>query len=188
MTLKQALLVIDYSNDFVDDKGALSCGAAGQALDGFIAGLLTEAARRGDFIFICNDEHRAADPYNPEGKLFPPHNIVGSWGAELYGQSGAAARRALEQAPDTTYYIAKTRYSAFFGTVLDAMLRHRRVERLTIVGLCTDICVLHTVIDACYLGYQVHVPRFGCAALTEAGQNWALQHMETCLGVEIDNA
>ena len=28
-----ALLVIDYSNDFVDDKGALTCGEAGQALD-----------------------------------------------------------------------------------------------------------------------------------------------------------
>ena len=28
-----ALLVIDYSNDFVADNGALTCGAAGQALD-----------------------------------------------------------------------------------------------------------------------------------------------------------
>ena len=183
--MKQALLVIDYSNDFVDSSGALSCGAAGQALDGFIAGLLEEAARSGDFIFICNDEHRASDPYDPEGSLFPPHNIAGSWGAELYGQSGAMARRLLSQAPHSVYYLPKTRYSAFFGTALDAMLRRRGVGRLTVVGLCTDICVLHTVIDACYLGYQVAVPRAGCAALTEQGQSWALQHMEGCLGVEI---
>ena len=185
--MEQALLVIDYSNDFVDDQGALSCGAAGQALDGFIAGLLEKAAAAGDFIFICNDEHRAGDPYDPEGKLFPPHNIAGSWGAQLYGQSGATARRLLAEMPEKTYYLAKTRYSAFFGTALDAMLRHRKVERLTVVGLCTDICVLHTVIDACYLGYSVRVPRAGCAALTEAGQLWALQHMEGCLGIEIKN-
>ena len=183
--MKQALLVIDYSNDFVDDKGALSCGAAGQALDPFITGLLEEAAKKGDFIFICNDEHRAGDPYDPEGGLFPPHNIAGSWGAELYGLSGVTARRLLAETPDTACYIAKTRYSAFFGTALDTMLRRRGVERLTVVGLCTDICVLHTVIDACYLGYRVRVPRLGCAALTTEGQSWALQHMETCLGVEI---
>ena len=183
--MSQALLVIDYSNDFVDDKGALSCGAAAQALDGFIAGLLEKAALDGDFIFICNDEHRALDPYDPEGNLFPPHNIAGAWGAQLYGQSGATARRLLAKAPETTYYLAKTRYSAFFGTPLDAMLRRREVKLLTVVGLCTDICVLHTVIDACYLGYKTRVPRAGCAALTELGQTWALQHMEGCLGAKI---
>ena len=28
----EALLIIDYTNDFVADKGALTCGAAGQVL------------------------------------------------------------------------------------------------------------------------------------------------------------
>ncbi|MCL1975209.1 MAG: cysteine hydrolase [Firmicutes bacterium] len=182
--MNKALLVIDYSNDFVDDNGALSCKAAGQALDSFIAGVIEKAAIDNDFIFICNDEHQAFDSYDPEAALFPPHNIAGTWGAELYGQSGVIARRMLEQRPQKTYYLPKTRYSAFFGTKLDSMLRCRKVESITVVGLCTDICILHTVIDACYLGYKVCVPQSGCASLTDVGQNWALQHMEYCLGVE----
>ena len=186
--MKQALLVIDYSNDFVDDKGSLSCGSAGQALDSYIAGLLEKTAAAGDFIFFCNDEHQANDDYDPEADLFPAHNIAGTWGAQLYGQSGAIARRLLKEMPQNTYYIAKTRYSAFFSTALDALLRRRQVKQLTVVGLCTDICVLHTVIDACYLGYTVRVPSNGCAALTSEGQNWALRHMKDCLGVEITDA
>jgi nicotinamidase-related amidase len=29
----EALLIIDYTNDFVDDKGALTCGKPAQELD-----------------------------------------------------------------------------------------------------------------------------------------------------------
>ena len=35
----EALLIIDYTNDFVDDKGALTCGAPAQALAGQIVSL-----------------------------------------------------------------------------------------------------------------------------------------------------
>lgn len=33
MASHQALLIIDYTNDFVADKGALTCGEPGQAID-----------------------------------------------------------------------------------------------------------------------------------------------------------
>ena len=180
---KSALLVIDYSNDFVADQGALTCGAAGQALDGQIVRRVEEALRQEQFIFVCNDEHQENDRYNPEAALFPPHNLRGSWGAELYGRTGELLRGLIESG--RALYLPKSRYSAFFATPLDAMLHERKVERLTVAGVCTDICVLHTVIDAVYRHYQVAVAEDCCATCMPHGQEWAIAHMRGCLGVEI---
>ena len=70
-------------------------------------------------------------------------------------------------------YLPKTRYSAFFATPLDAMLRARKVHHLTVTGVCTDICVLHTVIDAIYNHYSVAVVENCCATCIPHGQEWA---------------
>ena len=75
--------MIDYSNDFVADNGALTCGAAGQALDKHIVKQIEKALFLDEFIFVCNDEHQENDRYNPEALLFPAHNIRGTWGAAV---------------------------------------------------------------------------------------------------------
>lgn len=180
-----ALLVIDYSNDFVDDKGALTCGEAGQALDTHIVKQIEKALYLDEFIFICNDEHKDHDRYDPEALLFPPHNIKGTWGAELYGKSGEMLRELLAAGNERVIYLPKTRFSAFFATPLDAMLRARKVHGLTVTGVCTDICVLHTVIDAIYKHYSVSLVENCCATCMPHGQEWAIAHMRDCLGAEI---
>ena len=180
-----ALLVIDYSNDFVADNGALTCGEVAQQLDENIVKQIEKALYQDEFIFVCNDEHLHKDRYNPESLLFPEHNIKGTSGAELYGKTGETINRLLAEGNERVIYLPKTRYSAFFGTPLDAMLRARKVHRLTIIGVCTDICVLHTVIDAIYAHYQVAVVENCCATCIPNGQEWAISHMRDCLGVEI---
>lgn len=183
--MKRALLIIDYSNDFIDDKGALTCGDAGQSLDDPILEQINATLDNDDFVFVCNDQHQEDDAYDPEALLFPPHNLEGSWGAELYGASGRLLQALLREGHPNVRFLGKQRYSAFFGTPLDMMLRARNVEHLTVVGVCTDICVLHTVIDACYLGYMVTVPREACTTITPNGQDWAINHMRDCLSVEV---
>lgn len=183
--MKRALLIIDYSNDFVDPKGAMTCGPAAQALDEPILTQIRHTLDKDDFVFICNDAHDEGDAYDPEAVLFPPHNLIGSWGAEIYGNTGRLVRALLAKGHDNVVMLPKPRYSAFYGTPLDMMLRQRNVEALTVVGVCTDICVLHTVIDACYRGYMVTVPEDACATIFPHGQEWALNHMRTCLAVEI---
>ena len=42
----------------------------------------------------------------------------------------------------------KTRFSAFAGTDLELLLRARGITELHLVGVCTDICILHTSVDA----------------------------------------
>ena len=51
----------------------------------------------------------------------------------------------------------KRHYSAFSGTDLDIRLRERGITELCLTGVCTDICVLHTAVDAYNLGYQLMI-------------------------------
>ena len=183
--MNKALVIVDYSNDFISDQGSLTCGAIGQAVDEAIVAQIEAALAEGDFIFVCNDEHDKDDAYDPEKALFPPHNLAGSWGAEIYGKTGELLRKLVQEQEEKVVYLPKKRYSAFYGTPLDYMLRARDVGELTVVGVCTDICVLHTVIEAIYKGYRVKVPENCCATIIGHGQEWALNHMRNCLNVEI---
>ncbi|MBX9592119.1 MAG: isochorismatase family protein [Hyphomonadaceae bacterium] len=49
--------------------------------------------------------------------------------------------------------IQKPRYSGFYGTQLDAMLRVRRIRNLLVVGVATNVCVESTIRDAFFLEY-----------------------------------
>lgn len=58
-------------------------------------------------------------------------------------------------------------------------------ERGALTGVCTDICILHTAVDAYNRGYKLTVYQDAVAALTPTGQEWALQHFQTVLGAEV---
>ncbi len=60
------------------------------------------------------------------------------------------------------YVIPKRRYSAFFGTDLEILLRGLKVEHLYICGGMTDICVHYTTVDAHQRNYHVHVFKEAC--------------------------
>jgi ureidoacrylate peracid hydrolase len=49
--------------------------------------------------------------------------------------------------------IQKPRYSAFFNTPLDSMLRARGIRNLVFVGIATNVCVESTLRDAFHLEY-----------------------------------
>jgi ureidoacrylate peracid hydrolase len=49
--------------------------------------------------------------------------------------------------------LPKPRYSGFFGTQLDAMLRARRIRNLLVVGVATNVCVESTIRDGYFLEY-----------------------------------
>ncbi len=90
------------------------------------------------------DGNRLNDPFNPETKLYPAHNIIGTTGQKLYGQVGSW----FDQHHDDShvYKLNKNRYSSFQNANLDNYLRERRIDEVWIAGVCTDICVLHTAI------------------------------------------
>jgi nicotinate phosphoribosyltransferase len=107
--------------------------------------------------------------------MFPPHCVEGTAEAEVI--------------PELSRYqgevIPKKHYSAFFGTPLEEKLTQLKPEKLIVCGVCTDICVLHTVADARNRGYQVEVPVDCVASLNERAHYFALEHMEGSLGAKL---
>ena len=49
--------------------------------------------------------------------------------------------------------LSKPRYSGFYGTQLDAILRARRIRNLLFIGIATNVCVESTLRDAFFLEY-----------------------------------
>ena len=179
----KALINIDYTYDFVADDGKLTTGKPGQAIEEAIVNLTREFIDSGDFVVFPIDGHDEKDTYHPEMKLFPPHNIIGKPGRELYGSLKELYETNKEK--ETVYWIDKRHYSAFSGTDLDIRLRERQINELHIVGVCTDICVLHTAIDAYNLGYKLVIHEQAVASFNPTGHAWALEHFKGTLGASV---
>lgn len=175
----KALIVIDFTNDFVD--GNLPVGQPAIDIQENIVELTKEYHDRGDFVVMAVDLHEPEDVYHPETKLFPPHNLRGTSGRELYGK----LQQVYEDHKDSIYWMDKTRYSAFSGTNLNQKLRERGITEISLVGVCTDICILHTAVDAYNYGYQITVYEAGVASFNPEGHRWALSHFESCLGARV---
>ncbi|MGX7419458.1 cysteine hydrolase family protein [Carnobacterium gallinarum] len=179
----KALLSIDYTNDFVAAEGSLTTGVAGQVIEKDLVRLTKEFIDAGEFVVFAIDGHDSKDQYHPEQKLFPPHNLVGSQGRELYGSLAAVYEK--NQSKSTVYWIDKRHYSAFSGTDLDIRLRERGITEVHLTGVCTDICVLHTAVDAYNLGYQIVIHEKAVASFDQTGHDWALKHFKQSLGATL---
>ena len=111
-----------------------------------------------------------------EFKMFELHCVKGTTGGEIVD--------ILAPKPGD-YIIPKRRYSAFFGTDLDAYLRELGISELILVGVCTNICVLYTAADARMLNYDVTVVKDCVSSFDEKAHDFALNEMENTLGVQI---
>lgn len=175
----RALIVIDFTNDFVD--GNLPVGEPAVRIEPAITRLTKTFVDQGDFVVMAVDLHERGEKYHPEAKLFPPHNIRGTEGRELYG----SLREVYKENADRIYWMDKTRYSAFCGTDLEVKLREREITELHLIGVCTDICVLHTAVDAYNKGFKITVYEDAVASFNEAGHTWALEHFKGSLGAVV---
>ena len=179
----KALINIDYTYDFVADAGALTCGVPGQEIEGKIVELTKEFIETSDYVVFAIDVHDEGDQYHPETKLFPPHNLRGTSGRHLYG----ALQDVYEENKhrDHVVFMDKTRYSAFAGTDLEMKLRERGITEVHLVGVCTDICVLHTAVDAYNKGFKIVVYKDAVASFNQSGHEWALEHFAQSLGAVV---
>ncbi|MGT2751056.1 cysteine hydrolase family protein [Streptococcus orisasini] len=181
--MAKALISIDYTYDFVADDGKLTAGKPAQAISERIAQVTQAAYDKGDYIFFAIDGHDEGDLFHPETKLFPPHNIKGTSGRDLYGPLADFYQE--HKTDQNVFWLDKRHYSAFSGTDLDIRLRERHVDTLVLTGVLTDICVLHTAIDAYNLGYQIEVIESAVASLNQENHQFALNHLQNVLGATI---
>ena len=132
-TAKEALVVVDYQNDFVD--GTLGFAGAEKLEDGICAEIERVRKEGGDVLFTF-DTHAASEKeylQSPEGKALPvPHCLSGSVGHALYG-------KVAECVQPNDVRIFKP---SFGSPALAEILQKRGYAKITFVGLVSHICVI----------------------------------------------
>ena len=147
---KTALLVIDMQYNF---------NSVAQPIADNVTSLIEcFRANKGKILFT---RHGHRDPKADGGML-------GRWWGDLI-RHGSEAWELIDevhvQASDTI--IDKNRYSAFFGTELDDLLKTAGVEDLIITGVLTNCCCETTARDAFMRDYRVFFVADATAAPTE---------------------
>jgi nicotinamidase-related amidase len=104
--------------------------------------------------------------YDPAGRGQGLGDRLHRTGAAVLQAGSPSARIVAELAPpDSDIRVDKHRMSGFWDTPLDAILRNLRLDTLLFGGVNLDQCVLHTVADANFLGYDTILVE-DCAATT----------------------
>jgi len=154
--MADALIIVDYQNDFARPDGALSVPAGEE-----VAGHINALAGSGDYeLVIATRDWHPPDhgSCTEQGGIGPVHCLQGSDGAELHP---ALEREPIDAIVDKGQDPGTEGYSAFDATSLAETLRARGVDAVTVVGLATDYCVKNTALDALREGFAVTVDRAG---------------------------
>lgn len=200
---KAAILVIDMQNDFCHPDGWLAhIGVDVTPARAPIAPLKTLLPELrainvpviwvnwGNRPDLLNISAGLRHVYNPTGEgvglgdLLPkrdaPVLTVGSWAAAVVDE--------LEQKPDDIR-VDKYRMSGFWDTPLDSILRNLGKTTLFFVGVNIDQCVMATLQDANFLGYDCILVR-DCAATTSPDYCYkaTLYNVNQCFGFVTDSA
>lgn len=168
---KTAILVVDMLNDFV--TGALKCDR-GLAIVPNVARLLDGARKKGVAVIFCNDAHIKGIDH--ELKLWGDHAIAGTKGAEVIPELKLCEK---------DYVVPKRRYSGFFRTDLELLLKELGIENVVMTGLHTHMCVRHTSADAYCLGYNVIVASDATDSFTEQDYNIGIEYLKSVYGAQV---
>jgi nicotinamidase-related amidase len=102
------------------------------------------------------------------------------------GTPGASLLRELDWQP-TDHVVVKKRYSAFFRTNLEAMLKASNTRRLIIAGVNTHACVQMTAMDAYQRDLEVVLARDCIDSYDAQYHEVSSRYMLTQLGTGMSN-
>ncbi len=182
---RTALVVVDVQNDFAHPSGSLYVQGGEQVTD-LVNRHVREARAAGAFVVYTQDWHPPETPHFVDGGgTWPRHCVRGTWGAQFV--DGLSVEGPVVQKGTggedgySGFSVRDPQTGAEQQTALDRMLRQRGIERVVVVGIAQDVCVVETALDARRLGYATVVladatcpvdPAQGVRALTalrEAG-------------------
>ena len=164
------LVVVDMQNDFI--SGAL--GTAEAKL--IVNGVKEKAENFEGLVFFTRDTHFEDYMNTQEGKKLPvPHCIKGTWGWEICDE--------LKELSETTEICDKPT----FGSVelmesIKELSLEEEIESITLLGLCTDICVISNamLLKAALPETKIIVDGTLSAGVTPISHKNALEAMKMC--------
>lgn len=148
--MKTALILVDVINDFFHPQGKNFKPEYQETLTNIL--LLLETAREQGVVVVhaMEGHHPAARQADYEWKKLPPHCFLGEFDAEPV--------EGIDIRADQEYIVRKRRFSGFFETDLNLLLREAGVERILLVGVKTHVCIRATAQDGFAYGYRVVLP------------------------------
>ena len=152
---RSALLVIDMQRGFLSPASPLYIDGAPATVAACTA-VIAACRERGIPVIFVTRAYRA-DGSDVE------HTRRASWLAGGKPLSPGCAEEISDAMPaefgddPRDYHVRKPRYSAFFHTELDLLLRRLGVTRLLLAGTTTPNCIRTTCYDAISLDYSVAV-------------------------------
>lgn len=173
------LIVVDMQNDFV--SGALGTREALEIVP-CAADRVETGLRLGEAVIFTRDTHGTGYLDTQEGKRLPvPHCIQGTDGWQIVPRLAkyAAGRTVL----DKPSFGSRT-----LGELLAEENKRERIGKVTLVGLCTDICVISNalLVKAFLPETEVVVDAACCAGVTPQSHKNALEAMKMCQ-ISIEN-
>lgn len=179
---KTALLIIDMQKAFVE-PGAAHCIAGAKATVPACDAAAKAARAAGSPVFWIKRQYRSdgsdveftrKDAWLKGGRTMAP------------GSTGINSEELAEGlcAEPSDYEIIKPRWSAFFQTELDMMLRRLKVDTVVLTGTTTPNCVRTTCYDAIALDYRTVIIEKCCSSQTEEIQRVNMEDMER-IGAEV---
>jgi len=158
-----ALLVVDVQNDFADPAGSLSVPAGADVVAA--ANREVAAARSaGALCVYTQDWHPPDTPhFAKDGGIWPVHCVRDTWGSEFapgLDVEGPVVRKGTGGEDGYSGFTVRDPGTGeATPTALAGLLREHGVNRVVVVGLATDYCVLETARDAAGLGLATTVLR-----------------------------
>ena len=156
-----ALLVIDMQNDFVMPGSPIRVAGARASVP-VVKKVLTAFRNVGMPVFHAVREYR---PDGSDIEITRLDNFLERTKVVVPGTRGCEIIEELKPIPGE-YRIVKNRFSAFFMTELDLMLRRLGIEHVVVCGTEYPSCVRSTIFDAISYNYFVTLITDGCSAQT----------------------
>ncbi len=166
--MQKVLIVVDMQNDFID-------GALGTAEAVNIVPAVLEKIKTFDgTVIYTRDTHEENYMETQEGGNLPvPHCIRGTKGWEIRKELQMAGADVVDK---------PTFGSRALGEKLVKMNEAEEIASITLIGLCTDICVISNafVIKAFLPEVPIIVDARCCAGVTPESHKQALAAMKVC--------
>lgn len=173
--MQNILIVVDMQNDFID--GALGTKEA----EAIVPGVKQKIERFQGRVIFTRDTHGENYMNTQEGQKLPvSHCIKGTQGWQISPELASLCQ-------DTP--VDKVTFGASeLGDILKEADQRETVESVTLIGLCTDICVISNALlaKAFLPEAKIVVDASCCAGVTPESHKNALEAMKVCQ-IEVEN-
>ncbi len=172
-----ALIVVDMQKGFCKPEGSLYSERCEVVIDD-VAEMVARCRDAAVQVVYTRDTHEEEfrTKYYDEFERWGQHCVRGTEDTEI------VAELSPVEPGEEDLVVEKGTYDAFFETNMNQYLRFNGIETVLVVGVLTNVCVLHTAASAAKQDYRSIILEDCTDALEQDDKDYALHHAEWLFG------